>query len=228
MQHEVDDGTDTVAWMRAQPWFNGRFATFGGSYLGFTQWALLMDPPPELVTAVFAIAPHDFHSAVYRDGAFNLDDYLSWADQVGHQEDPFLKRMQCLINARRRMSEVINKLPLVDAGEQLLAGRSAWFHDWVSRRDPNDPLWQPMKLAASLERVKVPVWLQTGCQDIFLGQTLEQYARLTGRGVDVALTIGPWAHSEIVTKGGDQIIPETLDWHRSGDCIVALQDAHWV
>nr|WP_199517073.1 CocE/NonD family hydrolase [Nucisporomicrobium flavum] len=40
---EVDDAADIVAWMREQPWFDGRFATHGYSYLGFTQWALLMD-----------------------------------------------------------------------------------------------------------------------------------------------------------------------------------------
>src|SRR5258706_3643765 len=43
MRHEIHDGMDTVAWMRKQPWFGGRFASFGGSYLGFTQWAVLMD-----------------------------------------------------------------------------------------------------------------------------------------------------------------------------------------
>ena len=47
-RHEVDDGADTVAWLRPQPWFDGRFATVGSSYMGFTQWALLVDPPPDL------------------------------------------------------------------------------------------------------------------------------------------------------------------------------------
>jgi putative CocE/NonD family hydrolase len=63
MVHEVDDGADTVAWLRTQPWFGGRFATLGASYLGFTQWALLRDPPPELAAAVIDVAPHDFHRA---------------------------------------------------------------------------------------------------------------------------------------------------------------------
>jgi len=35
--------------MRRQRWFTGQFATVGISYLGFTQFALLQDPPPELV-----------------------------------------------------------------------------------------------------------------------------------------------------------------------------------
>ena len=51
MVREVDDGHDTVEWLRGQPWFDGRLATLGLSYLGFTQWALLMDPPAELRTA---------------------------------------------------------------------------------------------------------------------------------------------------------------------------------
>ena len=45
MVSEVDDGHDVVAWMRDQPWYTGSFATVGGSYLAYTQWALLTDPP---------------------------------------------------------------------------------------------------------------------------------------------------------------------------------------
>jgi uncharacterized protein len=37
---ERDDGLDTVGWLRQQPWYPGRFATFGPSYLGLAQWAL--------------------------------------------------------------------------------------------------------------------------------------------------------------------------------------------
>ena len=58
--HEIDDAADTVEWLRKQSWFGGRFATVGGSYMGFTQWALLMNPPQELAAAVIAVAPHDF------------------------------------------------------------------------------------------------------------------------------------------------------------------------
>jgi uncharacterized protein len=43
---ERDDGLDTVAWMRAQPWYPGRFATFGPSSWGVVQWALA-DGAPE-------------------------------------------------------------------------------------------------------------------------------------------------------------------------------------
>jgi predicted acyl esterase len=53
---DIDDGADTVAWLRRQSWFGGRFALCGASYLGYTAWALMMDPPPELAAAVIALA----------------------------------------------------------------------------------------------------------------------------------------------------------------------------
>ncbi len=34
--HEIDDGADTVDWLRRQAWFGGRFALCGPSYLGYT------------------------------------------------------------------------------------------------------------------------------------------------------------------------------------------------
>src|SRR5438270_2290420 len=34
------DGLDTVAWIRQQPWCNGKVATFGGSYAGIGQLLL--------------------------------------------------------------------------------------------------------------------------------------------------------------------------------------------
>ena len=51
-----------------------------------------------------------------------------------------------------------------------------------------------------------------GWQDIFLGQTCTQYRHLHNRGVDVALTIGPWTHTQLLTKGLGTSAAETLDW----------------
>ena len=84
MVHEAADGADTVAWLREQPWFTGRFATMGISYLGFTQWALLQDPPPELAAAVITAGPHDFSAAAWSTGSFTVNDFLGWSHLVPH------------------------------------------------------------------------------------------------------------------------------------------------
>ncbi len=69
-----------------------------------------------------------------------------------------------------------------------------------------------MRFNEALDRVRVPVLLLGGWQDIFLRQTLQQYRHLRGRGVDVALTMGPWTHTELLTKGLATSARESLDW----------------
>lgn len=51
-----------------------------------------------------------------------------------------------------------------------------------------------------------------GWQDIFLRQTLQQYRHLRDRGVHVALTVGPWTHTQMLTKGLATGARESLDW----------------
>lgn len=213
MAREVEDGHDTVAWLREQPWFDGRLATLGASYLGFTQWALMLDPPPELRAAVVIVGPHDFHRSVHGSGSFSLGDFLGWSDMVGSQENGgVLRRVVREAGARRRQRAALTGLPVVGAGEALLGERAPWFRDWVSRAEPDDPFWERMRLAAVLDRVDVPVLLIGGWQDLFIRQTLEQYAHLHRRGVEVALTVGPWVHTDLATWAGGRVVRESLDW----------------
>jgi putative CocE/NonD family hydrolase len=212
MRHEIEDGADTVAWLRDQPWFGGRFATLGLSYLGFTQWALMTDPPPELACALVMVGPHDMHENVHGGGSFKLNDFLGWSHMVAHQEEGNVVTgivRQGL--AARRLRPGLHDVPLVESGERVLAGGAPWYRDWVSEREPT-AYWEPMRLSAALERIEVPVLLFGGWQDLFLEQTLEQYARLRERGVDVALTIGPWTHTEMLSKGASVTTKESLDW----------------
>jgi|HubBroStandDraft_1064217.scaffolds.fasta_scaffold66820_2 putative CocE/NonD family hydrolase len=214
METEADDGHDVVAWMLAQPWFTGTFATVGGSYLGHTQWAILADPPAELVAAVISVGPHDFHEHAWGTGAFKLD-FLGWSNQIVHQEDtgPVVGalRMALTTNARR-VSAALDELPLVAPAKRILEGRAPWYTDWVSRPAAEDPFWAPMQHGVALDRIEIPVLLIGGWQDIFLGQTIEQYRRLLDRGQDVALTIGPWSHIQVGTKGLSLTTQETFDW----------------
>lgn len=157
---EVEDAVDTVKWLREQPFFAGRFATFVGSYLAFTQWALLMDPPPELATSVMQVSPHDISRAIYANGALNLDDFLGWSNQVTRQEEGSL--LSAPIRGavhRRRQGRVNAALPLAEANDTLLQGRAPWYGDWLARRDLDDPYWARMQLGAALDRVGVPVLL---------------------------------------------------------------------
>ncbi|WAC89848.1 CocE/NonD family hydrolase [Mycobacterium sp. Aquia_213] len=212
MANEAADGADTAAWLVKQPWFTGRFATIGLSYLGFTQWALLQDPPPELAAAVVAVGPHDFHAAVWDTGSFTID-FLGWSNMVSHQEDASRLRAGIRqLQAPRKVARAATGVPFGESARALLGTGAPWFESWVAHRDQDDAFWEPMRCGAALDRVQVPVLLMGGWQDVFLGQTMQQYAHLRRRGVDVALTVGPWTHTQMLSKGLSSSARETLDW----------------
>lgn len=213
MVHEIADGADTVAWLRRQAWFTGTFATIGLSYLGFTQWALLMDPPPEMAAAVIIVGPHDFGRSTWGTGAFTLNDFLGWSDMMSHQEDG--NRVLGAIGqrrSRRRVARAANQAPMGASGRTLLGSGAPWWESWLEYPDPAAAFWEPMRLTDALDRVDVPVLLFSGWQDLFLDQTLGQYRHLRERGVTTALMVGPWTHTQLMTKGAAIVVKESLAW----------------
>jgi putative CocE/NonD family hydrolase len=213
MIHEVADGADTAAWLRGQGWFTGSFATIGLSYLGFTQWALLMDPPPEMAAAVIIVGPHDFSESSWGTGAFTINDFLGWSDMMSHQEDGnrLLGALQ-QGRSRRRVAHTANQVPMGASGRTLLGAGAPWWESWIEHPERDHPFWTDLRLTDALDRVDVPVLLFSGWQDLFLQQTLTQFQHLRSRDVTTALTVGPWTHTELMTKGTPVVIRESLSW----------------
>jgi uncharacterized protein len=211
MRNEIADGRDTVAWLRAQDWFTGRLATFGASYLGFVQWALAMDPPPELAAAIVQVAPHDFSRAAYRNGVFDLYNYLSWSDLVAHQERTgLLQGALRNATAQRRLRPALARLPVRAGARDLLGTEAPWFESWLEHPGLTDSFWAPLQCGAALDRTAVPTLVIGGWHDLFLEQTLEQYRTLARRGVPTRLIVGPWAHVSAATSG--TALSEGLAW----------------
>jgi hypothetical protein len=212
MRREASDGQDTVAWLRGQSWFDGRLATFGASYLGFVQWALALDPPPELVAAVVVVGPHDFSRTAYRNGAFDLYNFLSWSDLIVHQErvNP-VSGVVRTVTADRRLRPALDRAPVTEGARDLLGTGAPWFETWLEHPELTDPFWAPLQCGAALERISVPTLLIGGWQDLFLEQTIEQFGALAERGVPTRMLIGPWTHLDTATRAGPAFI-ESLAW----------------
>ncbi len=213
MVNEAADGADTVAWLRTQPWFTGSFGTIGISYLGFTQWALLADPPPELAAAVITVGPHDLYQSTWGAGSFALNDFLGWSHLMAHQQDrPRIRAGIHQLTAQRRVNRAAARRPLGAAGRKLLGDGSPWYESWVEHPEADDPFWDALRHPAALQRSRVPVLLFGGWQDLFLEQTLTQYRALRDRDVEVAMTIGPWTHTQMLTTGLSRVTAESLQW----------------
>jgi hypothetical protein len=193
---ERDDGHDTVAWLRQQPWYPGRAATFGPSYLGMAQWAVAEAAGDELVAMTPVLTSSALARSMFMGGAFAQQTWLSWSAVIATQQDvgPGLRG---LIRARtagaRKVVHALRSVPLNRADQAAVGHTLRWWQQWLVHHDPDDEYWQRLDHSAVVPRVRAPVVMVTGWQDLFLPWQLADWAALPD-AVDKRLVVGPWTH----------------------------------
>lgn len=85
---EREDGVDTIAWAAAQPWSSGIVGTFGGSYLGCTQWLAAREQPEALRAMAPMVTPSDMYEGESYQGGTNVFHSLRWAVSISRDEIP--------------------------------------------------------------------------------------------------------------------------------------------
>jgi uncharacterized protein len=192
--HEREDGLATVAWLREQPWCDGRVSMTGSSYLGHTQWAVApyVDPPLECVSLNITAAK--FSAVFYDHGAPGLRNALNWSGQIGRQERSALGLLPNPVQIAR-MRKALRKLPLQAADVDVAGAPVAFWRDFVGHAAPDD-FWAGIDHdRADLSKLP-PVSMVTGWWDLFLAEQLRDYTAIRAAGVTATLTVGPWLHGE--------------------------------
>ncbi|WP_157811338.1 CocE/NonD family hydrolase [Microbacterium lacus] len=200
-QPQVDEQRDGIAthrWTRAQPWFTGRLATFGESYMGYTQWAVAgkmqRDEPENAPEAyVLQITMADFGAITWNNGAFALRNSLGWTRMMDRMDRGGLALLGMLF-PDPKLEKAFDVLPL-SAGDSAAIGRQiSWYQDWVRHEDLGDEYWTKQSHTGSVPDVTAPVFMLTGWYDIFTPWQLRTYRQLVEAGNAPFLTIGPWGH----------------------------------
>lgn len=206
--HEMSDGYDTVEWVARQPWANGKVGMYGGSYVGYTQWAAAATQPPALKTIIPAVTFCDPHDIFYVGGAFALGVAVSWnltstayMSIFKHQgsEEAKHELMESLIEAVDGMArgKTFSRLPMSDMPLIGQDGITSFFYDVLSHPS-HDAYWQRILCAHS--NVQIPVFHIGGWYDIFCGSTLHDFCGIRENGGSERtrnhqrLLIGPWRH----------------------------------
>ncbi|MGA2209359.1 MAG: CocE/NonD family hydrolase [Acidimicrobiales bacterium] len=193
-RNEAADGRATFDWIASEPWFSGRLATFGPSYLGLTQWAIAQDPPDYLKAMALDVTGSNFlDSAAYPSDAFAMETALTWVQQVEHQERGWWRILPAQIANQRKLRAAFDVLPVADADVAAVGRHVAFFQDWIAHEPPGDNWWEVIDFGRQLGAVP-PASLVGGWYDIFLRSQLEDYRALRAAGRSVTLTIGPWSH----------------------------------
>jgi len=192
-QQEKDDGLATVAWLREQPWCDGRIAMAGASYLGHTQWAIAPYVEPPLEAMCLGITASEFVTSFYPGGVLGLDNMLSWSALIGTQEN----RFAAVPNPRKqkRIRLAMSHLP-VRTADVAAIGKSVRFLGDVTGNAESAEFWAPTDHSKTVADLTTPTSMVTGWYDLFLPAQLRDFKALAAAGRQTRITIGPWSHGE--------------------------------
>ncbi len=217
-RNEAADGQATVSWLRGRPWFNGVLGTVGPSYLGYVQWALALDPPPELRAMVVQMGLHDPYALFHTDGALRLENALAVGVGMTYQHRGMVPFLKATLRLRRRLRTVTTAQPLRGAHTAALGDDVPWLDDVMTHADAKHAFWHGASLEEAAERLRVPTALITGWHDALADQTFDQYDRLRLAGCGTSLLVGPWTHTSALQQGWPEVFAESLAWLRAHLC----------
>jgi len=213
--NEGPDGVETLAWVRGQPWCDGRVATIGLSYSSCTQTSLAALDPPGLAAQFVSMGFHNYHTASMRQGGaleLRFAIYSFMMAQTSHEAMTDAATRVAMQHAWGEIRSWLAQLPPKPGLTPLrhVPSYERWLLD-IWQHGEYDDYWAGRpgySIEGLYERhADVPVYLCGGWYDSYARSTVTNYVELSGRKKGpVRLIMGPWIH------GG-----ANLDLSHSGD-----------
>ena len=210
---EAPDGFDTVEWLGAQKWSDGKVGTMGDSYAGSDQAALATLNPPHLSTMIVSVgASNYYHSSMRQNGAleqrFLVYVFRMAATSQEAESDPSLKS-EIMRAYTHYMTDLVNQFPIRQGATILrrLPSYERWAID-IQTRGEYDEYWKQRGYAMSEyyeEHADIPTLYLGGWYDSYARNTCESYVKLSKiKTSNQHLLMGPWTHGEYeTTYSGD-------------------------
>ncbi|MAG35475.1 MAG: hypothetical protein CL878_04415 [Dehalococcoidia bacterium] len=196
MEGEGEDGYDTIAWVRAQPWCNGKIGMWGPSYMAWTQFAAARQHPPGLICLFAAVGDHYWHqlSQWGQRSALRQLDRHSWFLLVA-TEDPQVRKDEHALEQLQAASAALPNLqpwwddpragayPVLDSVLTVPPWAEVWpLREWPLLKLAPDylPFWQrtfadsgppPPPVPGHPESIEIPTFLVGGWFDVFFAGT---------------------------------------------------------
>lgn len=193
-ENETADVTEMINWLSRQPWSDGQVAMYGGSYLGYTQWAAVKNLPKALKTIVPAAAAIPGQGLPMENNIF-LNANYAWPFFVssGRYNDHKAYTAQNWTEVNQRWYQ--SGRPYRDF-DQIAGQANPWLQKWL-QHPSFDAYWQNMlPTAADYQKLTIPVLSLTGYYDDGQISAL-QYVRDHQRynpSAEHYLVIGPYDH----------------------------------
>jgi putative CocE/NonD family hydrolase len=207
---EGPDGYDTVEWIAAQPWSNGRVGTVGVSHGAVVQAALALHRPPHLAATWLDDGFWNwFTNGARQGGALELDTlgmmFLHGHDSDEAHADPAVAR--AMADGAEHLRDWVARMPLKRGASPLasIPSLERVFFDYYEQGDDSEYAfgarngWQQdcINFEAHLDRfADAPTVIRCGWYDIFAISNAPIFARLRReRRGPIWLIYGPWVHN---------------------------------
>ena len=194
---EARDGYDAIEWLARQPYCDGQVATWGGSWLGFTQWTIAKEFPPHLKAIAPTAAVHPGVDYPQRHGIFGSYP-LRWLTYV-HGRALNSGLFDTAELWRNASWEIVSTGRAFRDLEELTGARGTVFQTWL-QHPREDAYWQAITPRPEhYAKLRIPILTITGDYDSDQLGALTYYERHMAHGAkDVTarhwLVIGPWDH----------------------------------
>jgi len=192
MRNEGADGADSIAWAAALPGSNGIIGMFGGSYMGFTQWAAAREAPAALHAMAPMITWADPNEGVFsRNGVFELGLEGAWLLQRGldvlsrrNRGNP-TGQYQAFSAMAREYDQLVEagyaEVPIQHFGPLARLELNQPMTDAITRRE--DLAFQdPVRVTSAYEVARIPALHIGGWYDIFLNGTIRNFNAMRAQG----------------------------------------------
>jgi uncharacterized protein len=208
---EGPDGADTIAWIAARPWCDGRVAMTGVSYSAHAQTAAAAEAPAHL--AAMFLDSGGFSSAyetgMRMGGAFELKQ-VTWAFRHGEESpeaarDPLVRRALAGIDLRDWFS-VMPWRPGLSPLRQVAGYEDYLLEQWT--RESFDAYWRQPGIYGRGHYHRfpdVPSLHMSSWYDPYVRSTIENFQAMDRlKSSPAHLVMGPWTHGmRCLTYAGD-------------------------
>ncbi|NND69603.1 MAG: CocE/NonD family hydrolase [Halioglobus sp.] len=181
--NERNDGLDTLDWLLEQDWQDGNIATYGSSYVGIVQWAMVDEMPPEVKTLVADVSHGDMYEIVYHNGHFIHGTMTYW--------------MLGLVETETTLEAMAAYHPNRDSSANLLATPQRWYEDYLANPDKSGDYWNTSpypEMREAHKQARMPVLLTAAWHDFFLDGQFKVFEELPRRA-DSVFMVRTGSHS---------------------------------
>ncbi len=216
---EGKDGYDSIEWLAAQPWSNGRVGMLGPSYLGTVQWLAARERSPHLVCmAPTAALGRWFEEFPYMGGAFSESFALAWINEISGRID------QEPNSENLNWDRILAHRPLLTA-DVAMGRKMPLYRDWLTH-STTGAYWDRLRFTPkNFAAIDIPTLTVTGWFDgdqpgaLFYWRGITAGASQRDRSF---LIVRPWRHVEAFRGGSTKV----GDSEFSPDSILDIQATH--